>query len=458
MSNETIEAGFAKKREERGLVIAALCKLDCENGAWAVPSQSAPKKRYTVDPFKQTCTCPDHEDHGHKCKHIYAVEFTIKREFAKDGTMTETRTITVTKKPTYKQDWPAYNKAQINEKRLFQILLKELVAGIPEPPHTTRGRFPIPITDQLFSSCFKVYTTFSSRRFGTDLLEAYDKGCMTRPIHPNKVNCFLENPSLTAPLMALIAESSRPLSALEDTIAADSSGFSVCRFVQWHNEKYGTRSGRDWVKVHLASGTRTNVVTAAVIYNRDTNDSPILPELIRMTKKNFDFKDLCADKAYLSVDNINEAFAAGAMPYIPFKSNSTGAVGGLYEKMFHYYSLHEEAFLKHYHQRSKVETTFSMIKRKFGDSVRNRLDTAMKNEVYAKIICHNLCCLIQSHYELGIQAEFWPNEEVEPAPEPAPSFMAEHEPLQPVAPLMELVPARRDAEPEFAFDEMFCWV
>ena len=25
----------------------------------------------------------------------------------------------------------------------------------------------------------------------------------------------------------------------------------------------------------------------------------------------------------------------------------------------------------------------------------------------AKILAHNICCLIQSHYELGIEAKFW---------------------------------------------------
>jgi hypothetical protein len=31
----------------------------------------------------------------------------------------------------------------------------------------------------------------------------------------------------------------------------------------------------------------------------------------------------------------------------------------------------------------------------------------MKNEVLCKIICHNICCLIQEIHELGIAAEFW---------------------------------------------------
>ena len=89
-----------------------------------------------------------------------------------------------------------------------------------------------------------------------------------------------------------------------------------------------------------------------------------------------------------------------------FKSNSTGAKGGLFEKMFHYFQFKQDEYLAHYHKRSNVESTFSMIKRKFGDAVRSKTPAAMVNEVLCKILCHNLCCVIQEQHELGIEALF----------------------------------------------------
>ena len=47
-----------------------------------------------------------------------------------------------------------------------------------------------------------------------------------------------------------------------------------------------------------------------------------------------------------------------------------------------------------------------MIKAKFGDLVRSKLDIAMKNEALCKILCHNICCLISAFYELKIEANF----------------------------------------------------
>ena len=43
-----------------------------------------------------------------------------------------------------------------------------------------------------------------------------------------------------------------------------------------------------------------------------------------------------------------------------------------------------------------------MIKAKFGDSVRSKTDTAMKNEVLAKILAHNICCVIQTSHEMNL--------------------------------------------------------
>ncbi len=63
--------------------------------------------------------------------------------------------------------------------------------------------------------------------------------------------------------------------------------------------------------------------------------------------------------------------------------------------------------MANYHKRSNVESTFMMIKAKFGNSLRSRTKTAQINEALCKVLCHNICCLIQSMYELGLKPKFW---------------------------------------------------
>jgi transposase len=114
--------------------------------------------------------------------------------------------------------------------------------------------------------------------------------------------------------------------------------------------------------------------------------------MIEATAKNFRVSEVSADKGYDGRLNTEAVMNMGAIPFIAFKSNATGSVGGAYQRMFHYFMYNREEFLQHYHKRSNVESTFSMMKRKFGDSLRSKTDVAMVNETVCKILCHNLGC------------------------------------------------------------------
>jgi transposase len=403
--------GIINERENWGIVIAARCKIDRRGDAWIVPSQSGPGK-YAVhlDGDSSSCTCPDHDLRGVKCKHIFAVEIVSKREENPDGSETLTKTITVkeTVRKTYKQDWPAYNAAQTHEKEKYLMLLQDLCSGVQEPPAARTGRKPIPRADGIFAACYKVYSGFSTRRFMSDLRTAKEDGFIRSEICYNSIINFLENPALTPILKAMILEASRPLASVEVDFAGDSTGFMTTRYDRWFDHKYGTPKKRqDWVKLHFTTGVKTNVVTAVVIKDKDAFDGLQLPEMVDQTKENFTIKEYSADKAYGSRENFDSIDKAGGTGFIAFKSNATGAVGGMYEKMFHYFSFRRDEFLGHYHKRSNVESTVSMMKRKFGDSVRSKTDTAMVNETLCKVLCHNIVVLIHEMYELGIEPVFW---------------------------------------------------
>ncbi len=396
-------------RELKALEIAARSKITFDGTHWLVPSQAGTGKYQVTITGAPSCTCDDFTLHQQPCKHILAARLVCARDY--DGKQPAIETEEIPKRKTYKQDWPRYNQAQLMEKHRLQVLLHDLCQTIPEP-NWKPGRVPTPIADRLFSVVYKVYSTFSSRRFNCDLQDAYENGYLSKSLHPNKVNTFLEEATLTGPLYTLIARSCLPLAAIEVDFAVDSSGFSTSRFVRWYDEKYGVeRSGKDWVKAHLMCGVKTNIVTAIAIEDKNAADAPQFVGLVKATAaRGFTIREVSADKAYISGENLDTVVDLGGTPFIPFKVNATGALGGLFGKFFQFFQYHREEFLSHYHKRSNVESTFSMVKAKFRDHVRSRTDTAMKNEVLCKILCHNICCVIQAQCELGLEAEFWPEE------------------------------------------------
>lgn len=395
-------------REQRAVIIAATCRIVRKDGVWLVPSQSVGEKRYEVNLTTEKCTCPDC-DNGFVCKHLRAVKIVVRRERGADGDITETKEVTFTEKKTYKQDWPKYDLAQMTEKDRFLSLLFDLCRGVPDFPQPKTGRRHAPLADMIFASAYKVYSGFSSRRFACDLRDAHAKGFLSQLMHSVRICAYFENPLLTPTIKQLIVQSSLPLKSVETAFAPDSTGFSTSRFVRWYDEKYGVeRSGHDWVKVHAICGVKTNVVTSVEILGRDANDCPQFKPLVEATAKNFTVKEVAADKAYLSHENLAAVDAVGGTAFIPFKCNSLqGEAGSLWEKMYLYYNFRREEFLNHYHRRSNAESTFSMVKAKFRDAVRSKTDVAMANECLLKFLCHNICVVHQSQIELGIEPVFW---------------------------------------------------
>lgn len=395
-------------RELKGLELAARARIERHRSYWSVPSSAGlGGGGYKIDLNATTCTCEDFELHRPApCKHLHAVRFVMEREKGVSPPVeTPAPELPPEPKPrkaSGKQNWPLYNAAQTKEKRIFLELLADLCSTVPNPPPRHTGRPRTPRADAIFAAAFKVYSTVSGRRFTTDMRDAQERGYVAHAPHYNSTFRVFEDPDTTNVLNRLIIRSSLPLRSVETHFAVDSSGFSTSRFLRWYDEKYGVpRKKAEWVKCHLMCGVKTNIVTSVVI--SDSGDCPMLPSLVATTAQNFTVGAVSADKAYLSESNLEFVDELGGVPFIPFKINSRGDTRpGIWERMFAEFTLNREAFLTHYHKRSNVESTFSMIKGKFGDAVRSKTDVAMRNEVLAKVLCHNLVCLVHEMHELGI--------------------------------------------------------
>ena len=246
----------------------------------------------------------------------------------------------------------------------------------------------------------------------SDLREAGEAGQLTKVPSFTSTFRYLEDPAVTPVMEDLIRHSAGPMRVIERDFAPDSTGFASSSYSRWFDKKWGkTIRESQWVKLHIMSGVATNVVTSAVATHGHSNDITYFEPLLQDTADAFDVREVYADKAYLGKDAILAVQELGAQAYIPFKVNSRPygghhkrrpAADAAWAKAYHYFHQHREEFLAHYHRRSNVESTFSMIKAKFGASVRAKTPTAAVNEVLAKVLCHNICCLIRVAYRVGV--------------------------------------------------------
>lgn len=377
-------------RKQKGYEIAKKGDIKLNGSKWLVPSQSSSKKYEVMLRLdKSVCTCPDFVERGIKCKHIFAVEITISKQINEDGSITETTTI----RKTYPQNWAVYDKGQIEEKSRFMELLSDLVNSVEEQQGKATGRPLISIKDLLFASTLKVYTQFSLRRFMSDLKTAKEKGYVNYTPCFASVGHFMERESLTPILKELIGLSALPLKSVEIYFAVDSSGFRTTKFMEYCKIKHHTKAEHEWIKAHICCGVKTNIITAVDIGDEWSGDTNRLIPLVEKTNNNgFSIKEVSGDKAYSSRNNLSYVDSIGAVPYVPFKINSTakGLGSHIWNKMYHYFQLNKEEFLQHYHLRSNVESTFAMLKAKFSEVLKSKSRTAQVNELLLKILCHNI--------------------------------------------------------------------
>ena len=294
----------------------------------------------------------------------------------------------------------------MREKDRFLSLLSELCDTIDVEEAKRVGRPRLKRRDMIFSAVFKGYTGLSGRLFRCDLEESQRRGFIGHTPHYNTIFNYLEDPQVTPILQALIIKSARPLRSIEVDFAIDSSGFETSRdgryFEYVHGEK---KERREFVKCHLMCGVKTNIVVSVEI--SDSADTVLLPGLVKTAAEAFNLEDVCADAGYISHRNCEAITQAGGTPFIMPKVDSRGGGSGAWGKMFHLIQFHKEEFMAHYHQRSNAESTFHMIKAKFGHGLLSRSDTGLINEVLCKVLCHNLVVLNHEMLELKINPSDW---------------------------------------------------
>ena len=378
------------------------------------------------------CICPDFLGHNLPCKHILAVRLHEKGFSVQTAVEQEKRR----PKPTYGQDWSAYNQAQRAELRLFDEVLFELVSDIEDPLPTKRtGRPRLPLRDVLYCTVEKVYHRIPLR---------VTQGLSDRSRAEHRISCspsynmpsiVLRRADVTPILHDLIAKSALALASIEETFAVDSSGFRTTSFGDYCREKYGAPSHNVWKKAHIIIGTKSHIIPCVAVTDGHAADCPRLPGLVDGTvAAGFVLKEVYADKGYLSGENFHSIGTAGGVPYIMFKQNSRGRTkkqrtrSPFWKKMWHLFQSNPSEFLSHYHRRENVEATFAAIKKKLGETISSRDPVAQVNELLCKVLAYNITVVIHEAFEHGILLPGFPT------PEPKEPGPVENESKDPVTP------------------------
>lgn len=315
------------------------------------------------------------------------------------------------KKKTYRQNWPAYNKAQTLEEELFLSILCTIVDRLDLPDMWLGiGRKPIPLRDMIVCCTLKKYYNKSYRRIMSTIRRAHREGYISVLPSFNSVRNYMANPFVKPYVQLAIEESPKPLVKLENKFTVDGTGFGTHKKKRWSDIRKEDRkskkksSKKEYIKLIAVSGVKTNMITSADVTEGKRHESPFFSPLVRRTARNFTMEEISADKAYPSRHNCNVAEEVGAMPYIMPRSNATTRAGGsrAWRRMIRLFKENKEEFKKHYHLRSNGESTFGAMKKKLGEYVSSLKKEAQMNEILFEVLAYNITVLIHCMFEYGI--------------------------------------------------------
>jgi hypothetical protein len=376
-----------------------------ESGVYAVVADSSRKKvmvHRVSDGWECRCAYSPVLSDG-QCEHVWAV-ITTEAQTRPGEAVIEILGTTDDRSDSER----AFTEGQKATGRLFGELLSALLSGVPEPDRVEgrAGRPPLALREGLFCTVKKVFSGDSCRIFYSEMEDDAADGFISHVPNWSLASRVLCRPEVTPILLDLVTLSATPLIQTEagGTVAIDSTGFAAHWFGGYFLEAHKVDRHHDWVKAHLAVGTRTHVVTAAVVNERG-GDSPEFPGLLRSTvDAGFRPSTVVADKGYLSRQNYAAAAGLGVKAYIPFKRNSRPKPSGtkVWRDMYYLFALHDGQFDNPYHRRSQVESTNSALKRKMGEPLLSKGLVSRRNEVLCKIIAYNITVVIAEMFRSGI--------------------------------------------------------
>jgi len=119
-------------------------------------------------------------------------------------------------------------------------------------------------------------------------------------------------------------------------------------------------------------------------------DSPILERLLKKIPNGRGC--FYADPAYLSRKNCKMVYGKGRKPFIKPKKNTQAKKKGCqaWRDMVTLYLEDKESFMKRYHNRSRVESVYSVLKTCFGNHLSSKKKPMQRRELYLKAIAYNI--------------------------------------------------------------------
>lgn len=178
-------------------------------------------------------------------------------------------------------------------------------------------------------------------------------------------------------------------------LSCDSTGIKVSNRGEWLREKWHVHRG--WIKTHIAVEVGSGAIVGIAVSDERAVDAQFLPDLVRQARALLPgpIKRVLADGAYDTRGNFDflkeECIEAGIKTRLNASRKMKGASMARPCAILERKRLGEEGWVRKYgyNKRWRCETTFSAVKRIFGETIMSRRTDMMLRDASMKFVQYN---------------------------------------------------------------------